>query len=142
MKYYLDTNIFLRFLVADDEKAHQSCRELFGLIEEREVKGVASSLIFAEIVWVLGSFYKFPRAKISEALATFARSGIMFDDRFDILAAIESYGSHQIKFVDALIASHPLIRSGKLPLISYDADFDKLKVKRMEPQEVLHRKHR
>ena len=72
----------MRFLVADDGKAHQSCLELFRLIEEKKIKGVASSLVFAEIVWVLGSFYKFPRAKISEALATLARSGIAFDDRF------------------------------------------------------------
>ena len=137
MKYYLDTNIFLRFLVADDERAHASCVELFRLIEERKIKGITSSLVFAEIVWVLGSFYKFPRAKISEALAILGRSRISFDDRFDILTAIELYGSHTVKFVDALIASHPLIRSGKLPIVSYDTDFDKLKVKRIEPQEVV-----
>ena len=137
MKYYLDTNIFLRFLVADDERAYASCAELFRLIEERKIKGITSSLVFAEIVWVLGSFYKFPRVKISEALAIFGRSGISFDNRSDILTATELYASHPIKFVDALIASHPLIRSGKLPVVSYDMDFDKLKVKRIEPQEVV-----
>ena len=139
MKYYLDTNVFLRFLVADDAKVYESCRELFGLIDSSCIKAVTSPLVFAEIVWVLGSFYKFPREKITETLRIAAQSGILFDNRCNVAAAVEAYGSHTVKFVDALIASHPLIRSGKLPVISYDADFDKLHVKRLEPRDVIAR---
>lgn len=137
MKYYLDTNVFLRFLIADDTMAHESCQELFRLIEARRIKAVTSPLVFAEIVWVLGSFYKFPRLKISDALAILARSPISFDNRCDLLSAIEAYASHPVKFIDALIASHPLLRQGKSVLISYDKDFDRLNIKRMEPQEVI-----
>lgn len=139
MKYYLDTNVFVRFLVADDERMHTACSEVFGLIEDRRIKAVTSMLVFAEIVWVLGSVYEFPRAKISDALGTIGRSGILFDNRCDTATAIELYTSHPVKFVDALIASHPLIKSGKLPIVSYDRDFDKLNVKRIEPQVVVAR---
>jgi len=137
MRYYLDTNIFLRFLIADSTKAHESCQELFQLIEERRIKAVTSSLVFAEIVWVLGSFYKFPRSKISDALAIFVRSPIFFNDRFDLGAAIEAYASHPVKFIDALIASNPFLRRGTAVLVSYDKDFDRLNIKRIEPQEVM-----
>jgi predicted nucleic-acid-binding protein len=139
MKYYLDTNIFLRFLIADDATAHASCQELFQLIEERRIKAVTSSLVCAEIVWVLGSFYKFPRSKISDALAVLARSPIFFDDQFDLTAAIEAYALYPVKFVDALIASHPLLRRGMAVLISYDKDFDRLNIKRIEPQDIIDR---
>ncbi|MEK7541549.1 MAG: PIN domain-containing protein, partial [Patescibacteria group bacterium] len=122
MKYYLDTNVFLRFLIADDARAHEACQELFHLIETHHIKAVTSPLVCAEVVWVLGSFYKFPRSKISDALVVFARSPIAFDSRCDLLAAIEWYAAHPVKFVDALIASHPLLRRKKLTLISYDKD--------------------
>lgn len=137
MKYYLDTNIFLRFLIADDAKTYESCQELFRLIETHRINAMTSSLVFAEIVWVLGSFYKFPRSKISDALTTLARSPILFDNRCDLSVAIELYASHPVKFVDALIASCPLLRQGRAALISYDKDFDRLNIKRMEPQEVI-----
>lgn len=106
---------------------HTSCAEVFGLIEKRRIRAITSSLVFAEIVWVLGSVHKFPRTKISDALATIGRGGISFDNRSDITTAVELYASHPIKFADALIASHPLIRSRRLPIVSYDEDFDKLK---------------
>ena len=139
MKYYLDTNVFLRFLIADEARAHGACQELFHLIQTHHIKAMTSPLVFAEAVWVLGSFYKFPRSKISDALAVLARSPITFDSRCDLLAAIEWYAARPVKFADALIASHPLLRRKKLTLISYDKDFDRLGVKRMEPQEVIDR---
>lgn len=137
MKYYVDTNVFVRFLVADDNRMHASCAEMFGLIEERKIQAVTSATVFAEVVWVLGSVYKFPRQKISEALTAMGRGGIAFDNRSDIVFAAGLYGSYPVKFIDALIASHPLLRQGRMALVSYDADFDKLGIKRKEPKEIV-----
>lgn len=139
MRYFLDTNIFLRFLVADNAVAHRDCQLLLELVEAKRIKAITSALVFAEIVWTLQSFYKFPRVKISEALKILARSGITFDNRMDALRALEWYGAHAIKFIDAMLASHPSVHAGKVVLVSYDRDFDILGVKRIEPREILKR---
>jgi len=136
MTYYLDTNIFLRFLVPDNETMYRECAAVFALIEGKKIKAVSSSLVFAEIVWTLQSFYKFPRAKVAAALQIFAKSGIAFDNRTDVLHALESYEAHSVKFIDTLIASNPLLRAKKVTLVSYDKDFDKLNVQRIEPREL------
>jgi predicted nucleic-acid-binding protein len=137
MKYFIDTNVFLRFLVADDVRSYECCKEFLEAVEGKRFKASTSSLVFAEMAWVLQSFYQFPRTKISEALNLLAHKGLIFDDRFDLLRAIGLYQSHGIKFVDALLGSNPLIRERKMNIVSYDADFDKLNIKRVEPQEVL-----
>lgn len=51
--------------------------------------------------------------------------------------AIDLYQKHNIKFVDALIASHPKMQNKEIVVVSYDKDFDKLGIKRQEPAEVL-----
>ena len=65
------------------------------------------------------------------------KSTISYDNRFDISVAISLYAAQSVKFADALIASHPLLRQGKLIVVSYDADFDKLGVKRVEPEAIV-----
>lgn len=137
MRYFLDTNIFLRFLVPDDENAHAACKLLFQRINEKKIRAATSSLVYAEIVWVLQSFYKFPKQKIAEALKVFSAAGIMFHDRVELSHAIDLYEAHNVKFIDALLASHPLLQSGEAVMVSYDTDFDKLGIRRIEPHEAI-----
>lgn len=137
MKYFLDTNIFLRFLINDDKKAHEACSTLFVLIEEKKLKVVTSSLVFAEIVWVLQSFYKFPKAEVHTALKAFTALGMSYEEKTNIPVAVDLHASHSVKFVDAMLASHPSLQNGKMTILSYDKDFDKLGVKRVEPQDIV-----
>jgi uncharacterized protein len=136
MKYFLDTNIFLRFLVADNQKAHEACSTLFLLIEEKKVKVATSALVFAEIVWVLQSFYRFPKAEVHNALKAFTALPLSYEDKTNVSVAINLHASHAVKFVDALLASHPSLQNGKMTIVSYDKDFDSLRVRRIEPQDM------
>ena len=138
MTYFLDTNIFLHFLIEDDEnkRAHDDCRALFQRIKNREISALTASLVFAEIVWVLQSYYSFSKQDIIVALKTLLSNGITFDDRTDIMRALALYQDYSVKFTDCLIASHQGIQQNILTLISYDKEFDKLNIKRLEPKEL------
>lgn len=63
--------------------------------------------------------------------------GLKIVDRYDIPTALALYERHAVKFIDALIASFLKWSAMHLTLISYDRDFDKLGVKRVEPAELL-----
>lgn len=136
-KYFLDSNIFLRVLTADNKKMLSECVLLIKRIKSGKIKVVTSNFVLAEIVWTLGSAYNFTKTKIASALKIIMNlSGLDIVDKCDTLVALELYGNYSVKFIDALIASNPDIQSGKMIVVSYDKDFDKLKVKRVEPQNI------
>ena len=132
--YFIDSNVFLRFLVQDDAKAFESCVAFFKKIEQGRVKIVISPLVFAEIVWVLKSYYKFKKEKIIQALrAILLLKNLSVQDKSDPLKAIELFENNAIKFIDCLIASDKNLQTQQYALISYDRDFDALGVIREEP---------
>ena len=63
-------------------------------------------MIFAEIVWTLQSFYKYPKDKIDEIVsAIIASETFEIEERDILLQALEDFHSLNIDFVDAYIAS-------------------------------------
>lgn len=137
-KYFIDSNIFLRILTADDEKMLLECVKLIEIIKLGQIRVATSNFVAAEIVWTLGSTYKFDRAKITDAVKVIINMpNLKVDDRCNTVTALELYSSSSVKYIDALIASNPEIQSKKMAIISYDKDFDKLGVKRLEPKDLI-----
>ncbi|MCX6705801.1 MAG: hypothetical protein NTV24_01695, partial [Candidatus Woesebacteria bacterium] len=66
--YFLDSNIFLRFLIGDNQKMLGECLSLIEDIKKGKIDAFTSNLILSEVVWTLGSFYKFPRSKVINAI--------------------------------------------------------------------------
>lgn len=133
-KYFVDSNIFLRFLIKDDEQKFKRCQQFFEDVEAGKIKIIISPLVLAEIVWVLGSFYKFGKQKILQALqAIILLKNLKIRDKSDIIAALALFEQTEAKFIDCLIASDRDLQAKKYVLISYDDDFDKLGIKRNEP---------
>jgi predicted nucleic-acid-binding protein len=139
MTVFLDTNIFLRYLVKDNitRVELKECQDIFSSIKNKKFAALTSSHVFSEIVWTLRSYYDFKKEAIIESLQVFLATGIDLDDRININFSLAFFEQHNLKFIDCLIASNPDIFSGQLPVVSYDKDFDKLPVKRLEPKEVL-----
>lgn len=137
-KYFLDTNIFLRFLVGDNKKMLGECLTLFDSIKGGKVDAVTSNVVLSEVVWTLGSLYKYPKSKIIDAIkGILGFPGIKIIDGCMILIALEIYQGVNIKFIDSLIASIDDIYNGRWVVVSYDKDFDKLGVIRKEPSEII-----
>lgn len=138
MVYFVDSNIFIRVLVKETDKIFKECYRFLDLVRQSKIKAFTSSLVLAEIDWVLEGFYGFKKENVIEGLKSILKlRGLKIVDKINASLAIELYEKHNIKFIDALIASNPKIFKKKVTMVSYDKDFDKINVLRKEPKEVL-----
>lgn len=134
----IDSNIFLRAFVRDDEKTWKSCVEVLNGVGERRIKAYIPTVIFAEVQFVLGSFYGFEKRQILTAVKSIAAiPNLRFHDDCSPPLAIELFENYNVKFIDCLLASSKLVQEGKSAILSYDRDFDKLDVRRLEPKDIL-----
>lgn len=138
MIYFVDSNIFLRTLIKEDEKSFGSCYRFLELVQKKRIKAFTSSLILVEINWVLRSFYKFKKPNIVEAVKSILNlKGLKITDRLNPALALEIFQSSNVKFVDALIASNSEIFKKEMIVVSYDRDFDKIEIIRKEPSAII-----
>lgn len=137
MKYFIDTNIFLRTIAVEDKKSFDECMLFLHKVERNEIEAACCSLVLSEVAWVLKSYYKFTKAKIVEALSSIVNlKDISWHDSYDYNLALRNHSSYPVKYIDAMIASIKQVKEKEWVVVSYDRDFDKLKVLRKEPGEV------
>ena len=101
-----DTNVLVRVLVGDD--AHQQKAALARLRTIRADGGsvVVSTVVLAELAWVLRSAYAYPRAQVADALRGVLNTPPLFVlQRSEVLAAVEAYAKGSADFADYLIMS-------------------------------------
>lgn len=139
--FLIDTNIFLRTLIPDHEAMHKDCVALMCAIREGRIRAHTSSLVIAEIVWTLLSFYKIPKTEVLEAVQSIAQlRHLSIEARERVDTALNLYTNHNVKFVDALLASAEGVQNGAVCVVSYDREFDRIPgVVRKEPRELVKR---
>ncbi len=138
MDYFIDTNIFLRLLVEDEKKTFDDCFKFLELVREGKIKAFTSSIVLAEVCWTLLSYYQFSKEKTVKALRSIlALKNLKITDNFDPRLAIELYEGESVKFIDSLIASLARSKDRKTVVVSFDKDFDKLNIKRIEPGKIV-----
>lgn len=113
----VDTNVILRFLVADDKEQHEKAKRWFTEGESGKRQLFISVVVVAEACFVLESFYKKSRDEIANAFEIFLsqywlvveerkvllamwqwyRNGLHFVDSF-LLAWAKEYGGHVLTF--------------------------------------------
>lgn len=136
--YLIDSNVFLRGIIQDDKRAGQDCMSLFRAIAEGTCEVYIPTLVFAEIQFVLKSFYGFEKPKMVEALASvMAIQNLQIYDDCSMLTALELFSKYTIKFFDCLLASSKRVQEGEAGVLSYDHEFDKLGIRRVEPDDLL-----
>src|SRR3989338_4694629 len=57
-KFLLDTNLLLRFLTSDD---HKKAKAVANLLKTSKDPLIVTDLAFAELAWVMASFYDFDK---------------------------------------------------------------------------------
>lgn len=135
--YFIDSNIFLRVLVKEEETSFRDCLKLLEKVQNKKIIALTSDLVLAEINWVLESYYKFSKEKVVAALEGIVNlKGLKIKNSTNISQALELYKENKVKFIDALIASDKIFVSSGI-IISYDKDFDRLKIKRKEPRQIV-----
>jgi predicted nucleic-acid-binding protein len=100
----LDTNVLVRYFVADDPKQHA---EAVALIEGEltpEAPGLVHPVALCELVWVLRRAYKVPKAEIVSLLRlTLSVRSLRILDEPRVREALALYESHGADFADCLL---------------------------------------
>ena len=123
-RYLLDTNVLLRFLLADDEKQLPAVKRLFQHATEGRCVLVLGDVALAEAVWVLSSFYKLDRKPIAESLAKIiTKPGIHCPNVDTLLDALARYQDTNCDFFDCYLASQAAAEGDGIA--SFDQDFRK-----------------
>jgi predicted nucleic acid-binding protein len=128
---FLDTNILIRHLTGDPPALAARATRYLEVAEEL----LLPDLIFAEVAYVLESFYEVPRPQTADTLrAVLAYPPIRVIDVDLLQRAVEVYEHHRLDFADAyLVASAE--RSGVGVIASFDRAIDRVgTVERDEPR--------
>ncbi len=130
--WWVDANVLLRFLTGDPpELAGRASRSL----ERAERDGPplrVHSVVVAETVWVLQSFYGYSKGEISDALVPLLEHpALRVEGAGVVLGALRTMASNNVDFADALLAG--TARSQGAGVVSFDGDFRKLDIEWREP---------
>ena len=99
---FIDTDVFLRFLVRDQEKQYERARRLFQKADEGRLKLQTSELVVSELVNTLQTEYSFSKEQTSEVLeAILSTRNLKVQNSSVIEAAVKLYARYSIGFVDA-----------------------------------------
>ena len=137
-QYFIDTNIFLRALINDDERKYNDVITFFEGVKNNKFKVYTSGLVLAEIVWTLLSFYKLQKKEVVKSLESIINlNGLLFIENQNSARALDLFKDYNVKYIDCLICSGLQDNKKSWTVVSYDADFDKLGFRRIEPRGLI-----
>ena len=101
-KFFVDTNIFLRYLINDNKTVSDKIEEIFKKASSGEILLITNSLVIIEIIFVLESYYDKSKKEIETAILKIMNTnGLEVKDSDIVLDALNFYVSKNIDFVDA-----------------------------------------
>jgi predicted nucleic acid-binding protein len=130
MTAFVDANVLVRHLTGDPPDLAARATRYLAAADDL----LLPDLIFAEVAYVLESFYEAPRAQLATTLrAVLGFPAIRVIDADLLQRAVEVYDVHRLDFADAyLIASAE--RTGIGVIASFDQTIDRVStVRREEP---------
>jgi predicted nucleic-acid-binding protein len=100
----IDTNLLVRYLTDDDHAKAKAVDVLLSKAGRGEIKILVPSIVIAELVWVLESFYKMESLGIAELVeAVLNTPGVEVMDKTIIKSAVKLYKVKNIDMIDAWI---------------------------------------
>ena len=115
----VDTNVIVRYLVADDPGQSEAARSLLEQLTP-DTPGFICREIVIEAAWVLERSYRFPRTRIAEVLMGLTASdSLVVENADDVVAAAHRYRQGGVGFSDLMILA-AAERVGAAPLYTFD----------------------
>jgi predicted nucleic-acid-binding protein len=129
---FLDANTILRYLRNDIPAQANAVRVRLAEAQSGRLVLELHPLIFAEVLFVLQSYYSVPKEKIASVLKTFLDTpGIKMHEEERVRAALIRYVEKNVSFIDAYLAV--LGAETSLAIFSFDKGLDKFKdIRRIE----------
>lgn len=100
-KIFVDTNYFLRHILADNKTQQRKTKKLLEDGAEGKVGLFTSTLVIFEIYWVLASFYKYRKPHIIKALkGVLLLNFVALKERKRLLFSLNLFEAANIDFED------------------------------------------
>jgi uncharacterized protein len=104
--FFVDTNLFLRYLTNDVPAQADAVESLLQRASKGKVNLVTTSMVIAEIVWTLESYYEIGKKEIQTmVLGILNTDGLDVIDTDLLLQAIIPYADKNVDFIDAFTAA-------------------------------------
>ncbi|WP_078427560.1 PIN domain-containing protein [Alkalihalobacterium alkalinitrilicum] len=134
-KFLVDTNVLIRMLVNDDPIKFDTIVKLVEKVEKSELILVIPTVVIAESCWLLKSFYKLDKPKITEYLLDIIESENVEVEEDNVIIALKMYSEKNVDFADALLSRKT---NSKLAVLTWEKkDFKKLECEYYIPEELL-----
>ena len=128
-----DTNLFVRWLTNDDRPQAEAAARLFRAAEKTNDPIWVADIVIAELVWVLQKVFRLRPPQVAEMVEPIIAAPMLsIENRDRLMRAMELFSAHGVDFIDCYIAA-AAIEKGLKGVASFDKDFDKLPVGRIEP---------
>ncbi len=102
--YFVDTNLFIRYLTNDDIEKADRVEQLLDKASKKRIKLLTAEMVITEVVWVLESTYRLEKKQIAQMLEAFLTTpGLEVTNGKTVEKAVHLYASQNIDFVDAYI---------------------------------------
>ena len=124
-KIFIDTNVWLRFLLQDVKEQGEDCIRLMKLVEAGQFRPYTSAIVLLELQYVLTVVYKIARRAVIEDIGTILETrGLVLLEKTNLKKAFALYRQAKTKLADCLIAT---ALPDKMILCSYDREFKNFK---------------
>ncbi|HOP80191.1 MAG TPA: PIN domain-containing protein [Armatimonadota bacterium] len=123
---YVDANVIIRLITGDPPDMADKAARLFKQVDDGTLELVVDEIVVAEVIWVLSSFYGFSANQIAPVMTTFLiSSGILCDNKTELLQALTLYENKNVDFIDALLVVK-MQKHEISSIYSFDKHFDRL----------------
>ena len=105
-RIFIDTNLFLRYITNDVPEQAEYFERLLNHAHNGSILLMTNTLVIAEIVWTLKSYYAFSKQQIDKTVSSIvASNAIEIPERQILLQALENFNTLNIDFTDAYIGA-------------------------------------
>ena len=116
----LDTNVLVRWLMADDEEQTQRVQKVFKAAVSQRAMLFVPSTVMLELEWVLRSRYRFDKTSVLQALTVLLETQELEFQAEDALErALHAYRQGAADFADCLHAGL-CAAAGRTPMLTFD----------------------
>jgi len=135
---WVDSNVLLRLITGDPPKQAEEVAQLAEYLDRGLVSLRVPAIVFAELCWVLESFYgKHPTeiAKVLEQLTEV--KGLEIEEKEIVLEALRDFDEQHVDYIDAYIAAKARHSMCPTVLTWNQKHFRRLQVGHVTPGDVL-----
>jgi predicted nucleic-acid-binding protein len=120
-----DTNVILRYLLADAPELYEKAQRLFEKIRVGDEKAVILESVLVECVYVLTKFYKVPKAEAATRLKELLLyKGVANNDKDDLIEALSIFADKgPLDIVDCVLSAKS--KSSGMTMVMFDEKLKK-----------------